>query len=85
MSEVHWLHQLGWPEDRAVDVTAMTPRQRMVLELLLQNLTRKEIAKQMRLSPSTVNGYVRDIFNTLAVHSHAELLARFYNGDGGHL
>lgn len=36
MSEVQWLHQLGWPEDKAVDVPRMTARQRMVLELLLQ-------------------------------------------------
>lgn len=85
MSEVHWLHQLGWPEDRAVDVPKMTPRQRMVLELLLQNFTRKQIAEQMGLRLNTVNGYVREIFGTLAVHSHAELLARFYCGDGGHL
>lgn len=39
----------------------------------------------MSLSPNTVNGYIRNIFRTLDVHSHAELLARFYNGDGGHL
>lgn len=85
MSEVQWLHQLSWPEDKAVDVPRMSPRQRMVLERLLQGSKREEIAAQMQLRLNTVNGYVREIFKTLGVHSHAELLARFYCGDGGHL
>ena len=83
MSEVPWLHQRGWPEDRGATVPRLYPRQRMVLELLLQSYARKQIADQMNITLNTVNGYVKDIYRAFQVKSHAELMSRFYRGDGG--
>ncbi len=52
-------------------------------ELLLQGYTRARIAEHLGLSPATVNGYVKEVFRHLGVHSQPELIARFRSGDGG--
>jgi DNA-binding CsgD family transcriptional regulator len=82
LTEVPWIHLQGWPEDRAVTVPALPPRQRIVLNLLLEGQTRKQIADHLEISINTVAGYVRDVFKHFGVRSHAELMRRFLSGDG---
>lgn len=84
LSEVPWLHELGWPEDRAVKVPDLSPRCWLVHEMLLQGFSRQQIAGHLDLSMHTVSGYVKTIYQHFGVRSHAELFARFYRGDGGH-
>jgi len=63
----------------------MSPRERLILELLLQSHSRKWIAGELNISINTVAGYIRQIYKTLNVHSHTELVARFYQGNQGEL
>jgi ATP/maltotriose-dependent transcriptional regulator MalT len=83
LSEVPWLHEEGWPEDRAVTVPQLPPRIRLVLNLLLDGRSRKEIAASLSLSEHTIAGYQKTIYSHFAVGSHAALMRRFQLGDGG--
>ena len=83
LSEVGWLHDNAWPDHPREGVSALTPRQRTVLVLLLQGIGRKQIALDLNLSLNTVHGYAKEIYERFEVHSHAELIRRFVEGDGG--
>jgi DNA-binding NarL/FixJ family response regulator len=83
LSEVPWLHEEGWPEDRAVSVPQLPPRSRLVLNLLLDGRNRKEIAASLSLSEHTIAGYQKSIYSHFGVGSHAALMRRFQLGDGG--
>jgi len=37
------------------------------------------VAKALRLSPSTVHGYVKDIYKKLNVHNRAQLVGKVRN------
>jgi DNA-binding CsgD family transcriptional regulator len=83
LSEVPWLHEQGWPEDRGATVPKLSPRRQLVLNLLLEGRSRKEIAKTLSLSENTVATYQKDIYGHFGVNSHAALMHRFRHGDGG--
>lgn len=83
LSEVRWLHDTAWPHYPREGVTALPRRERSVLGLLLQGQSRKDIADRMELSIHTINDYVKDIYAAFDVHSHAELIHRFYRGNQG--
>lgn len=85
LTEVPWLHAMGWPEDKCASIPTFSPRIWLVHEMLLQGFSRKDIAQHLDLSLATANGYVKDIFNRLGVHSQVQLIARFRVGDGGDL
>jgi len=83
LSEVGWLHDTAWPQHPASGIAALSPRQRTILNLLLHGQGRKQIADSMGLSIHTVHGYAKEIYEVFGVHSHAELMRRFMEGDGG--
>lgn len=83
LTEVPWLHELGWPEDRGATVPKLYPQQRIVLNLLLDGHDRKTIADQLGISIHTVGGYCKEIYRHFRVNSQAGLMARFYQGNGG--
>jgi hypothetical protein len=83
MAEVPWLHVNQSPETVLTHVPRLPVRQRLALELLLQGHSRKTIADDMNISVNTVSGYVRDIYRFFAVTSQAQLVRRFFRGDGG--
>ncbi|GLI23113.1 hypothetical protein XFLAVUS301_27870 [Xanthobacter flavus] len=83
LSELPWLHEQGWPSDRGASVPRLSPRLRLVLNLLLDGRTRKEIAVSLNLSEYTVAQYQRAVYRHFGVRSHATLLRRFQMGDGG--
>lgn len=85
LTEVPWLHELGWPEDRGVTVPRLGFRERLVLNLLLEGRTRANIAEHMGITINTANTYVKDLFRHFRVHSQPELMARFRQSDGGDL
>jgi DNA-binding CsgD family transcriptional regulator len=80
LSEVSWLHATGWPEDFGARVPTLSPRCRLVLNLLLEGHSRKMVADKLEISIHTVSGYVKEIYRTFGVQSHAELLRRFSGG-----
>lgn len=83
LSEVPWLHEMGWPEDRGSTVPKLYARQRIILNLLLEGLDRKSIALHLGISVNTVSGYCKEIYRHFRVNSQAALMARFYLGNGG--
>jgi DNA-binding CsgD family transcriptional regulator len=82
LTEVTWLHEQGWPEDRGVSIPALSKRQRLTLNLLILGHGHKQIADRMKISPHTVQGYIKAIYRHFNVHSQAELMNRFYEGNG---
>lgn len=77
LSEVSWLHAMGWPEDRGVTIPKLTPRQRSVLIMLTEGCSRKEMAAAMRISEGTISGYVKEVYRHFGVHSQTELVKKF--------
>lgn len=77
LREVPWLHTSGWPEDRGATVPHLSPRQRTVLNLLLDGMSRKQIADHLDISENTVAGYARDVYRHFSVNSQAELMRKF--------
>jgi DNA-binding CsgD family transcriptional regulator len=82
LTEVAWLHEQGWPEDRGVQVPALSKRERLTLNLLTSGASHKVIAAQMGISPHTLRDHIKVIYRHFGVHSHAELLHRFFQGNG---
>ncbi len=85
LTEVPWLHDMGWPDDRCAKIPSLSRRCWLVHEMLLQGYSRIRIASHLGLSLHTIDGYVKTIYRHLGVHSQAALIARFQNGDGGDL
>jgi len=82
LEEVPWLHMTGWPEDRGATVPRLSPRQRMVLNLLLDGKGRKQIAANLEISENTVSGYCKEVYRYFSVNSQAELMHKFLAASG---
>jgi DNA-binding CsgD family transcriptional regulator/tetratricopeptide (TPR) repeat protein len=54
---------------------ALTRREREIVYLVAQGLTDKEIAGRLFISPRTVDGHLRNIFNKVGVNNRAALAA----------
>lgn len=63
----------GWPERRA----RLTPQQSVVLDMVVQGLSNKEIAGRTGLSHGTVRNYVSELLLTLNVSNRAQLITLF--------
>ena len=50
-----------------VDLPALTPRERQVLDLLAEGYSNKGIARQLELSPETVKDYLNGVYRKLGV------------------
>lgn len=59
----------------------LTERERQVLELMKEGLTKKEIAGRLELSFHTVDDYLRNIYAKLHVHSQAGAVAKAMKHD----
>lgn len=64
------------PRPAAPEVTALTGRERDVLEALSRGLMYKEIADELGVSINTVRAHVRRIYETLQVQSRQEAVAK---------
>lgn len=82
LTEVPWLHAMGWPEDRGAKVPDLAPRQRVVLNLLLDGRDRKTIADHLEISENTVSGYIKEVYRHFGVNSQVSLIKKFM---GNHL
>jgi DNA-binding NarL/FixJ family response regulator len=58
------------------DDFALTERERQVLELMVNGLSKKEIAARLEISFHTVDYFLRNIYEKLHVHSQAGAVAR---------
>lgn len=50
--------------------------ERVILELLSQGLTKKEVASRIDLSVHTVNFYLRRVYTKLGVHTNTGAVAK---------
>jgi DNA-binding NarL/FixJ family response regulator len=67
----NWLHPTTAPGHPAF--TALTPREREVLQLLAEGHATKQIARHLNLSGKTVDAYRQQVMEKLNLHSVAEL------------
>jgi DNA-binding NarL/FixJ family response regulator len=62
------------PEQASDPTSALTPRQREVLQLLAEGRSAKEIAAQLSISARTVEFHKYQMMETLGIHTNAELI-----------
>lgn len=55
---------------------SLTGSERTVSQLVAEGLTNREVARQLHISPHTVNTHLRHVFQKLAVSTRAELAAK---------
>lgn len=67
--------KLGMAHQR--ERNALTPRERDVLEALLEGDAEKQIAARLGLSVATAHEYVTSLYRSFDVHSRGELMAYF--------
>lgn len=60
------------------DDRGVTPRERQVLELLTEGLSRAEIAERLVISPRTVGSHIQHLLRKFDVHSQAQMVAAAY-------
>jgi DNA-binding CsgD family transcriptional regulator len=82
LSEVDWLHYAELPDDRGLHVPRLTPRQRVVLAMLIEARDKGEIAGLLHISPHTAKDHIKAIYEHYQVSSQLELIRRFRFGDG---
>jgi DNA-binding NarL/FixJ family response regulator len=63
-SSLHGSNETGQVEEIMMDLDSVkvTPRDRQVLDLLVQGCSNKEIAGQLSISPRTVKQHLRTLF-----------------------
>jgi DNA-binding CsgD family transcriptional regulator len=57
----------------------LTAREKEIFNLLLTDLSTKEIAHKMKLTYSGVNFHIQNLYNKLGIQGRTELLAKFVN------
>jgi DNA-binding CsgD family transcriptional regulator len=82
VGEVDWLHYADFPQDRGQEVPALSPRQRVVLVMLLEGRSRSEIARLLHISPHTSHDHTKAVYRHFHVTSQVALIRRFKVGDG---
>lgn len=85
LSEVKWLHYADFPKDHGVLVPELSPRQRVILVMLIEARDKDEIAKLLHISPHTVKDHIKAVYRHFQVNSQLELIRRFRYGDNGDL
>ncbi|OUJ76289.1 response regulator transcription factor [Hymenobacter crusticola] len=61
--------------------TDLTPRERQVLEGLVDGLSEKQVAARLDLAPQTVHSYIKQLYRKLHVRSRAELVRHTLRDD----
>ena len=68
------------PFTGAAALRFLGPRERQVLEHVINRLSQKEIAAELDIGVSTVNTYTQRIYEKLHVRSRCEIIARCKSG-----
>ena len=64
------------PPPRAAPSSALTPKERQVLELLAQNFSNKEIGLAMQVGEETIKWHVKNLFSKLNAFSRKQVVMR---------
>lgn len=82
LGAVPWFHDDSMPKNPRRRMSALSPRLHTVVNLMLQGMSRKQIASELGISIHTLNGYIKQLYSHFDVHSQPELIRRFVEGDG---
>ena len=74
---LHWIRTSSHLGTASQGTTRLSPQERLILPLLAEGKTNKEIALQLRLSDKTVKNYLANIFDKLHVKRRTEAVAWF--------
>ncbi len=74
---LHWIRTSSRSELGTQGISRLSPQERLILPLLAEGKTNKEIAGQLRLSDKTVKNYLANIFEKLHVKRRTEAVAWF--------
>jgi len=64
------------PEPADPRLPTLSAAERRVVDLVLEGLAEKQIARRLGISPHTVHNHLREIYRILEVHTRSELLVR---------
>ena len=64
------------PEQLLTGIPELTKREQDVVEQLIKGLTYKEVSQILRISTTTVNDHIKNIYTKLGVNSKAELISK---------
>jgi len=59
----------------------LTPRQKQIVQALVDGDSYKMIADKLLISPNTVSDHIRTIYKKLHIHSKSELISKSYKGE----
>lgn len=76
---LHWIRTSSHLGTTPHGTSRLSPQERLILPLLAEGKTNKEIAVQLRLSDKTVKNYLANIFDKLHVKRRTEAVAWFMN------
>ncbi len=65
-------------DDSESDDLNITTREREVLDLIVEGLIEEAIADRLCISPHTVRGHIKNLYEKLQVHSRAEVVRAAY-------
>lgn len=74
---LHWIRTSSHSGTHPQGMTQLSPQERLIMPLLAEGKTNKEIAIQLRLSDKTVKNYLANIFDKLRVKRRTEAVAWF--------
>jgi DNA-binding NarL/FixJ family response regulator len=74
---LHWIRTSSHLGSTSHGTSRLSPQERLILPLLAEGKTNKEIAVQLRLSDKTVKNYLANIFDKLHVKRRTEAVAWF--------
>lgn len=74
---LHWIRTSSHLGETSHGTSRLSPQERLILPLLAEGKTNKEIAVQLRLSDKTVKNYLANIFDKLHVKRRTEAVAWF--------
>jgi DNA-binding NarL/FixJ family response regulator len=74
---LHWIRAGVSQASPLQGLSALSPQERLIMPLLAQGKTNKEIATQLKLSDKTVKNYLVNIYTKLNVNRRTEAVAWF--------
>lgn len=74
---LQWIRTRPHPVPLPHGLAQLSPQERLIMPLLADGKTNKEIARQLRLSDKTVKNYLANIFDKLQVRRRTEAVAWF--------
>lgn len=80
MSSISWLHSSQAESIPQEQLRGLSPRQRAVMLMLLDGVSRKQIASRFAIGEETVGDHIKQIYRHFDINTSGELSALFLRG-----